>query len=108
MKVACSTTQFEYSLIALVLMSICASPALEQGGQSHKQTQQNEVKSDQQNKASGLIKLVREATARFQDVAEAEKEGYALQFGCVSGPDSGAMGLHFVNGELVKSGIIDV
>ena len=33
--------------------------------------------------------------------------GYALQFGCVSGDDSGAMGLHYVNGDLVSSGIID-
>ena len=33
--------------------------------------------------------------------------GYALQFGCVSGDDSGAMGLHYVNGDLVNSGIID-
>ena len=37
----------------------------------------------------------------------AEPEGYALQFGCVSGPDSGAMGLHYVNGTLVSSGVVD-
>ena len=53
------------------------------------------------------LATVKAATARFQDVAAAEAEGYALQFGCVSGPDSGAMGLHFVNGALVNSGIID-
>ena len=34
-------------------------------------------------------------------------EGYALQFGCVSGSDSGAMGLHYVNGNLVDSGVLD-
>jgi len=27
----------------------------------------------------------------------AEAEGYSLLFGCVSGPDAGAMGLHYVN-----------
>ena len=37
----------------------------------------------------------------------AEREGYALQFGCVSGSDSGAMGLHYVNGALVNSGVLD-
>jgi hypothetical protein len=37
----------------------------------------------------------------------AEAEGYALQFGCVSGPDSGAMGLHYVNGALVGRGELD-
>jgi hypothetical protein len=56
---------------------------------------------------SALIKIVREATDRFQDVEVAKAEGYALQFGCVSGSDSGAMGMHFVNGSLVGDGEID-
>ena len=51
-------------------------------------------RSAEQDKAGALVKVVREATERFQDVAVAEAEGYALQFGCVSGSDSGAMGLH--------------
>ena len=54
-----------------------------------------------------LIKIVREATDRFQDVEVAKAEGYQLQFGCVSGSDSGAMGMHFVNGSLVGDGEID-
>lgn len=37
----------------------------------------------------------------------AEAEGYALQFGCVSGPDSGAMGLHYINGGLLSRGELD-
>jgi hypothetical protein len=37
----------------------------------------------------------------------AEAEGYKLQFGCVSGGDSGAMGLHYVNGDLVNKGVLD-
>jgi hypothetical protein len=57
--------------------------------------------------ASGLVKTVRESTERFKDVAAAEAEGYFLQFGCVSGPDSGAMGLHWVNLPLVLDGVID-
>jgi hypothetical protein len=54
-----------------------------------------------------LIKIVREATERFQDVEVAKAEGYALQFGCVSGDYSSAMGMHFVNGPLVGDGEID-
>jgi hypothetical protein len=54
-----------------------------------------------------LIKIVRDSTDRFHDVAEAEREGYALSFGCVSVPDQGAMGLHFINMELVGRGVID-
>lgn len=54
-----------------------------------------------------LLQVVRENTAKYQDVAAAEADGYQLLFGCVSGPDSGAMGLHFVNLNLVASGVID-
>ena len=57
--------------------------------------------------AGALVKIVRENTARFKDVAVAEAEGYGLQFGCVSGPDAGAMGLHYVNFPLVLDGELD-
>ncbi|HET9801965.1 MAG TPA: hypothetical protein VFP96_01890, partial [Candidatus Acidoferrum sp.] len=56
---------------------------------------------------SELLKIIRDSTERFKDPAAAEKEGYSLLFGCVSGPDSGAMGLHYVNLDLVGAGIID-
>jgi hypothetical protein len=62
---------------------------------------------EQTRQAAALLQIVRESTARFKDVSVAEKEGYALQFGCVSGSDTGAMGLHFVNGALVGSGVLD-
>jgi hypothetical protein len=55
----------------------------------------------------GLVKVVRDATERFRDVKAAEKEGYALAFGCVSGGDYGAMGLHYVNFPLVGDGVLD-
>ena len=51
-----------------------------------------------------LLKVVREATERFRDVKVAEAEGYALTFGCVSGGEYGAMGLHYVNFPLVLDG----
>jgi hypothetical protein len=54
-----------------------------------------------------LVQIVRDATERFKDVAAAEAEGYALMFGCVSGPDSGAMGLHYVNLSLVTDKVLD-
>jgi hypothetical protein len=63
--------------------------------------------AEQDGKSSALIKVVREATERFQDVEVAKAEGYALQFGCVSGSDAGAMGMHFVNGALVGDGELD-
>jgi hypothetical protein len=54
--------------------------------------------------AGVLIKVVREATERFRDVKVAESEGYELAFGCVSGGEYGAMGLHYVNFPLVLDG----
>jgi len=57
--------------------------------------------------SSDFVRTVRAATERFKDVAVAENEGYSLMFGCVSGPDSGAMGLHYVNLALVGDGQLD-
>ena len=54
-----------------------------------------------------LVDVVRESTARFHDVSVAENEGYGLLFGCVSGPDTGAMGMHFVNLRLVGDDVLD-
>lgn len=55
-----------------------------------------------------LVQDVREATAQFLDVNNAVLAGYGPAFGCVSGPDHGAMGIHYVNGQLVGDGEIDV
>ena len=54
-----------------------------------------------------FVKIVRDSTERFKDVAVAQAEGYGLQFGCVSGADWGAMGLHYVNFPLVMDGELD-
>jgi hypothetical protein len=62
---------------------------------------------DDQGRAGELVRIVREATARFRDPAAAEAEGYHSLFGCVSGPDFGAMGLHYVNMGLVGDGVLD-
>src|SRR5262245_17917994 len=57
--------------------------------------------------AGAVVKVVREATERFRDVRVAEAEGYSLLFGCVSGGDYGAMGLHYVNLSRVADGVLD-
>jgi len=89
-------------------MSIWPSRALAQGSHSHTPTtQQDEQGEDQKSQQSALFKIVREATERFQDVKVAEDAGYKLEFGCVSGDDFGAMGLHYVNDSLVGKGIVD-
>ena len=52
-----------------------------------------------------LVQLVRDATKRFTDVNAATAAGYQPFLGCVSGPDHGAMGFHYVNGALVGDGL---
>src|SRR5215813_9030652 len=53
-----------------------------------------------------LVQTVREATQQFIDVNNAPPAGYGPAFGCVSGPDHGAMGIHYINGALVGDGEI--
>jgi hypothetical protein len=57
--------------------------------------------------SNALVQIVRDATERFKSVEVAENEQYHLMFGCVSGPDFGAMGLHYVNMPLVLDGELD-
>lgn len=56
-------------------------------------------------KPASFAAVVRQATAQFKDIEKAE--GYALLHGCVSGPQSGAMGIHFANPQLVGDGEVD-
>jgi len=59
------------------------------------------------SQSGDLVRIVRDSTRRFLDVRKAESEGYGLLFGCVSGPDEGAMGLHYVNMALVADPTLD-
>jgi hypothetical protein len=109
MRVTRFATAFSVSVIGVfALAMVCASPALAQDDHAHGLTApQPESNSEQKGKAGALVKLVREVTERFKNVAVAESEDYHLLFGCVSGPDSGAMGLHYVNFPKVIDGKID-
>jgi hypothetical protein len=55
-----------------------------------------------------LVQLVRDATLQFANVNAATAAGYGPFLGCITGPDHGAMGQHYVNGALVGDGRIDV
>jgi hypothetical protein len=94
-----------YAAAAFVLIG--AGPACVAAQDMHGHLAPQQPAATQTPNVETLIKIVRDATERFKDVAVAKAEGYALQFGCVSGDDSGAMGMHYVNGDLVNSGVID-
>jgi hypothetical protein len=46
--------------------------------------------------SSQLVQKVRRATEQFKDIDVALNEGWVQGTPCVSGPDYGAMGVHFV------------
>jgi hypothetical protein len=93
--------------LALTFTGTYSSPALAQDAHEHGATQQKEKSAEDLSKENALVKIIRDATERYKDVRAAEAAGYSLQFGCVSGEDSGAMGLHYVNSELVGKGELD-
>ena len=75
------------SLFALTSVALASSNKAESGGT--------------------LVQMVRQSTKNFKNVDAAEGAGYGLFHGCVSGPQEGAMGIHFVNGDLVGDGELD-
>ena len=79
----------------LILSSLLFGGAAAQASHSHAQAQ------------STLVQVVREATKQFIDVSAAVAASYGPFLGCVSGPDHGAMGYHYVNGPLVGDGELD-
>ena len=87
------TGRMRHSMLAFAILSAGASHALAQDSHAHMDAGKKEQNANQ----GALLKIVRDSTERFKDVHVAMAEGYALQFGCVSGSDSGAMGLHYVN-----------
>jgi len=56
---------------------------------------------------SPLIGKVRAATTRFLDINAAIREGWVQGTPCVSGPNSGAMGVHFILPSRVPDGVLN-
>ena len=100
-------TCFLYSIVAVVLAGSFPRQAIgEHPPAAHSSTRDHNSARHQQHTAE-LARIVRETTRRFRDINVAKSEGYQLMFGCVSGPDDGAMGLHYVKMELVGDGVLD-
>ena len=62
---------------------------------------------DKHDAPVGLLKAVREATQDFVSVRAAMRAGYASLGSCVTGPERGAMGIHYANGPLIGDGAIN-
>jgi hypothetical protein len=62
--------------------------------------------SQSKHDISPLIDKVRAATARYRNINVALAEGFAQATPCVSGPDFGAMGVHYVLGSRITGGVL--
>jgi len=108
MQVRRLTTLFVHGFAAVLLFTNLGAPAFAQDHDHGGPADSASAKpSPQQNE---LVQAVRAATARFKNVTSVSGpgEGYELSFGCVSGGEFGAMGLHYVNMGLVGDKEIDV
>jgi hypothetical protein len=74
---------------------------------SQQQSAGAETQSQSEVAEGSLARVVRDATVSVRDAQAAVGAGYALSGGCVSGPEEGAMGVHYVNTSLVGDGVLD-
>lgn len=92
---------FVASQVSLLLVAFLALSSFALGQHETKPAGQD----DQANLAK-LVRIVRNATVQYQDINKAVAAGYGPLFGCVSGSDHGAMGIHYVNTSLLN-GTVD-
>jgi len=96
-RIVCLTLLSSVTTVATLIAA--DGPATQEAEQSHA--------SHAQAVPAKLVQLVRDATKQYADVNAATAAGYQPFLGCVSGPDHGAMGFHYVNGPLVGDGVLD-
>jgi hypothetical protein len=106
MKFGRFTARFTHSLIgALMAVGLGSSPALAQDHDSHNMPSQSISMPESRERENELVEAVRNATRNFKNAPPA---GYELGFGCVSGGDFGAMGLHYINGPLTMDDDVNI
>ena len=100
--------KFNMRILCMTLLSCVAAAAvlIAADGTATKESGQGHAGHAQAAPAK-LVQLVRDATTPYVDVNAATAAGYQPFLGCVSGPDHGAMGYHYVNGALVGDGELD-
>lgn len=65
------------------------------------QSEQDRAQDFLSQPATGLVEAVREATAKYKDVNKAMADGYVPVLGCVSSPEEGGMGAHYLKASLL-------
>jgi hypothetical protein len=107
-KIETFSHKFNRRILGLTLLGslTAVAPLIALDDVAIKEAAQAHAGHDQANSAK-LVQIVHDATKQFVDVNAATAAGYEPFLGCVSGPDHGAMGNHYVNGALVGDGELD-
>jgi hypothetical protein len=107
MTVGRLATKFQFSTFAALLVaSALPSRAIAQDDHSHMMSPASHTATPQEKKQqNALVQEVRRVTAQFQHNPPADR---GLVFGCVSGGDFGAMGLHFLKGSILNDGVVNI
>ena len=87
--------------LALAMPVVAAPPSANDS--SHRSHGDGQAKST----GSPLVDKVRAATARYADINVATSEGWVQATPCVSGPNAGAMGVHFVLPARIPDGVLN-
>ncbi len=101
--------KFNTRILYLTLLSslTVAAPIIAADDATTQETEHAHASKAQAAVPAKLVQLVRDATKQFADVNAATAAGYQPFLGCVTGPDHGAMGNHYVNSALVGDGVLD-
>lgn len=91
----------------LSLMSGSDVARAQQDVRTNERTNQHTNEQNTETADGPLARAVRQATTAWRDAPSAVAAGYELSGGCVSGPEEGAMGVHYVNAALVGDGLLD-
>jgi hypothetical protein len=92
----------QFAATAVVTIAIAASMPVVMA-----QDQHHEHEAESPEVSPGLVRAVRQTTQRFQDVNAATAAGYVSTESCASGPNLGAMGVHYVNETFIADGVLD-
>jgi hypothetical protein len=95
------------ALATLALLPLCGSLVGAAATQSDTALKDSAQSNAQYKKSSPLVEKVRRATARYRDINVATNENWVPGTPCVSGPNSGAMGVHFIQPSRVGDGVLD-
>ena len=94
------TLQRSIKTAACAVLILACTPLFAHGDSHEPRGKQEKAKP------SPLVEKVRNVTNRYRDINVAITEGWVQATPCVSGPNAGAMGVHFVLPERVGDGVL--